>query len=190
MFYVFYVFYVIRYVCYKIYMYVNVYCKTLMLYKTIQNLSNKENFDTFASTLVRSINGSWQLISQIARTKASLICIVRPQQLCSGAMHIKLASKLYSHGNRSIKLRYNVKRFSWSGMALHHVIARQLETMVWWRDIHCIKFNFLLHVMRRVNIYCSVSMCLSGGLIHSKISNLLFMKKNNLKFNPFLNNYG
>ena len=167
-------------------MFVYVNCKTLMLYKTIQNHSNKNNFDTHTSTLLQYINGSWQLISLLARTKVSLICIVRPQELCSGAMHIKPVSKLYFRGNHSIKLRYKVKRLSGCGMAFYHAMAKQLsETMMWWRDIHCIKINFLLHVIGRVSICCIVSMCLSGGSIHNRISNHLLMKKNTLNLINF-----
>ena len=142
-------FYVMRYKCYRIYMcinvyYVYVYCKMFMMYQTIQEPPNKEILDlqildqtSIIYDLKIPINSSGLLIPPLARTKASLICLVRSQQLCSGTMHIRLASKFYSHGNRSISLRKkNEKQVSRSLMPLYHSTAIQTcGTVVWWRDV-------------------------------------------------------
>ena len=100
-------FYVMRYMFIYVY-FVTVYCKMFMLYQTIQKRPSKEILDlrildilSIDYLLKLPINSSWHLIPPLARTKASLICLVRSQQLCSGTMYIRLASKFYSYGNRS-----------------------------------------------------------------------------------------
>ena len=145
--------------------YVYVYCKTFMMYQTIQEPPNKEILDLqiLDQTSIKydliSINSSGHLIPPLARTKASLICLVRSQQLCSGTMHIRLASKFYSHGNRSISIRKNnKKKVSSSLVPLYHSAASQTcGTEVWWRDIQC------------QNIICCVCMGLSRKNVDHRI---------------------
>ena len=164
-------FYVMRHNCCRIYMfiyvyYVHVYCKMFMMYQTIQEPPNKEILDLrildqtpIIYDLKKPINSSRHLIPQLARTKASLICLVRSQQLCSGTMHIRLASTFYSHGNRSISLsKKNKKQVSRSLMPLYHSSAIQIcGTVVWWRDIHSINI-----------VYC-VCMGSSGGKVDHRM---------------------
>ena len=74
-----------------------------------------------------SINSSWHLIPPLAITKAGLICLVWSQQLCSGTMHIRLASKFYSYGNRSKSFKLqNQKIVSRSLVPLYHSTAEQI----------------------------------------------------------------
>ena len=172
---------VMRHNCCRIYMfifvyYVYVYCKVFMMYQTIQAPPNKEILDlqildqTFIKyDLEISINSSGHPTPLLVRTKASLICLVRSQQLCSGTMHIRLVSKFYSHGNRSISIRKNnKKKVSRSLVPLYHSAASQTcGTGVWWRDIQCL------------NIICCVCMGLSRKNVDHRI--LFYSQKDKSK---------
>ena len=142
-----------------------------MLYQTIQKHPIKEILDlrildiiSIEYILKLSINSSWHLIPQLAITKAGLICLVRSQQLCSGTMHTRLASKFYSYGNRSKSFRLqNKKMVSRSLVPLYHSTVRQIcGAGVWLRDIQ--------HI---VMIY-NVCMGSSGWNSHIGTLDLLF----------------
>ena len=83
--------YVMRHNCYNIYVCVIVYCKIFMQFKNIQTNPIKEkleislpNIRFVENMFIQSLNGSRLPIPQLARTKVSLMSLVRPQQLCSG----------------------------------------------------------------------------------------------------------
>lgn len=163
---IFTLYYVVFYVyicnCYSIYVSVFVYCKTFMLYKTFDKQPIYENFDhpiSIQIELVQSLNGSWHLITLLARTKASLICLVRSQQLCRGTMRIRLASKSCSYGNRSLRLSYDINKVSRSLMSLCQAIVDQsCDTVAWHREIRFINIYLYLLMSGMVTVPQGVSL--------------------------------
>ena len=94
--------YVMNVTCYYIfYVFVCVLCNPFMLSQIVQTIPIKA-FKISMYILLKktqTINGTWHLSSLKARTKVSLIWLIRSQQLCRGTGHIRLIIKFYSEKN-------------------------------------------------------------------------------------------
>ena len=78
----------------------------------------------------QTINGTWRLSSLKARTKVSLIWLIRSQQLCRGTRHIGLTIKFFSDKKHSLRLGQNkIRKLRQSLMRLHHMIALRLQQL-------------------------------------------------------------
>ena len=175
--------YVINYVCYLLYVFVYVTCKTFMLPQNAQNTSIKIYLELLIYVqllMTQTINGHWHLSAHIARTKESLIWLLRSQQLYSGNRHIRLSKIFFSVGNRSLRLRFSkISKISWSLMRLYHTTGTRSQqlcsnvTVVWCRgipeNIHIVA-NAKIYTCLCVPILFHVSVCLSGMIAYSEVT--------------------
>ena len=172
--------YVINYVCYLLYVFVYVTCKTFMLPQIVQNTAKKDYFKHLIYVqllMIQPINGHWHLSAHIARTKESLIWLLRSQQLYSGNRHTRLSKILFFVGNRSLRLRHSkISKISWSLMRLYHTTGTRRQqlcsnaTVVWCGGIpeiiHTIFAN--ANTFLCVSILIHVSVCLSSMIACSE----------------------
>ena len=133
------------YACYKIYMYVCVYCNLFMLTKQIQPNPNEEYLDITVffqlfskkNILRTTFNSIWHLSALRARTRVGPIWSIRSQQLCRGTGHIGPTLKLCSNGNKSLRLiEFIINTVSRRWMPPYQKAAELLcNAAVWWGDI-------------------------------------------------------